>query len=116
MSAIGPSGHDLLHCTCPLSEGKQTWPFARARFCGRYWGQSGHGVLQRKCLLMTHSGHPRGSNYRHSTRSIAHQGMLKATHYRHSDRKGPRRGTAMIRTTVLRALVLTAAFAAAFTP
>ena len=42
--------------------------------------------------------------------------MLKATDYRHSDRKGSRGGTAMIRTTVLRALVLTAAFAAALTP
>jgi len=27
------------------------------RFRGRYWGQSGHTFLQRKCLLMTRSGH-----------------------------------------------------------
>ena len=41
----------------------------------------------------------------------------KATDTRHSDRKGPNVGcTAMIRTAVLRALVLTAAFAAALTP
>jgi putative tryptophan/tyrosine transport system substrate-binding protein len=26
-------------------------------FFGRYWGQSGHGLLRRTCLLMTQSGH-----------------------------------------------------------
>src|SRR5262249_54331101 len=32
------SGHRLLHCTCPLSGVKRTWPFAEIRFRGRYWG------------------------------------------------------------------------------
>jgi hypothetical protein len=27
------------------------------RFCGRYWGQSGHAVLHCICLLLTQSGH-----------------------------------------------------------
>ena len=27
-----------LHCICPLWGAKQTWPFARIRFRGRYWG------------------------------------------------------------------------------
>jgi hypothetical protein len=33
--------------------------FCRAdvRFCGRCWGESGHGVLHRICLLLTQSGH-----------------------------------------------------------
>jgi len=35
----------------------QTWPYAEIRFRGRYWGKSGHGLLQRICLLLTQSGH-----------------------------------------------------------
>ena len=27
------------------------------RFCGRYWGQSGHRLVHRTCLLLTQSGH-----------------------------------------------------------
>src|SRR5262249_27502750 len=27
------------------------------RFCGRYWGKSGHALLHCKCLLLTQSGH-----------------------------------------------------------
>ena len=27
------------------------------RFCGRYWGQSGHGLLRCICRLMTQGGH-----------------------------------------------------------
>ena len=34
-----------------------TLPFAGIRFRGRYWGQSGHGLLRRTCLLLTQSGH-----------------------------------------------------------
>ena len=49
MSAIGR----------PLPGVKQTWRFADVCFCGRYWGQSGHGLLRRTCLLMTQSGHRR---------------------------------------------------------
>jgi hypothetical protein len=30
---------------------------AHVRFCGRYWGQSGHALVQCVCLLMTQSGH-----------------------------------------------------------
>ena len=33
------------------------------RFRGRYWGKNGHGFLQRKCLLVTHSGHFKVSNF-----------------------------------------------------
>src|SRR6516165_1705822 len=60
-------------------------------------------------------------------RLLAHPGIFwetrawvcptKATDYKHSDRKGSTSGgIAMIRATVVRALVLTAAFAAALTP
>src|SRR5262249_22547161 len=31
--------------------------FAEVRFRGRYWGNSGHDVLHRTCLLLTQSGH-----------------------------------------------------------
>jgi hypothetical protein len=34
-----------------------TWPSVEFRFRGRYWVQSGHGLLQRICLLLTKSGH-----------------------------------------------------------
>jgi hypothetical protein len=30
---------------------------ADVRFCRRYWGNSGHGLLHCKCLLVTQSGH-----------------------------------------------------------
>jgi len=30
------------------------------RFRGRYWGQSGHGLVQCKCPLLTQSGQTRG--------------------------------------------------------
>src|SRR5215813_6700654 len=59
-------------------------------------------------------------------RLLAHPGIFwetlawvcptKATDYKHSDRKGSTSGVAMIRATVVCALVLTAAFAAAATP
>src|SRR3982074_1357510 len=52
--------------------------------------------------------------------AAGHPGLgcpTKATDYKHSDRRGYRSGgIAMIRATVVRALVLTAAFAAALTP
>jgi len=53
-----------VHCTCPLSGLKQTWPFAKFRFRGRYSGQSGHAVLRRTCLLLTQSGR----RYRYSNK------------------------------------------------
>ena len=37
--------------------GKAGMLFARVRFRGRYWVQSGHALLHRICLLMTQSGH-----------------------------------------------------------
>ena len=33
------------------------------RFCGRYWGQSGHWLLRRTCPLMTQSGHRSNDSY-----------------------------------------------------
>ena len=54
---MAQSRHEPLHRTCPLSGVKQTYRFAGIRFRGRYWGQSGHGFLHRKCLLMTQNGH-----------------------------------------------------------
>jgi hypothetical protein len=56
MSAIG-SERTYVHCKCPLSGVKRTWPFAEVRFCGRYWRQSGHAFLRCICPLMTQSGH-----------------------------------------------------------
>jgi len=32
---LAQSRHELVHCTCPLSKVKQTWPFAGVRFRGR---------------------------------------------------------------------------------
>jgi hypothetical protein len=54
---LAQSGHPSLHRTCPLSGVKQTRRFAEVRFRGRYWGQSGHDLLRRICLLLTQSGH-----------------------------------------------------------
>src|SRR5262245_495329 len=54
---LAQSGHALVHCTCPLSGVKQTWPWADVCFCGRYWVKSGHGLVHCICLLMTQSGH-----------------------------------------------------------
>src|SRR6187399_2325826 len=54
---LAQSGHLTLHCTCPLSGVKRTWPVAEVCFGGRYWGQSGYRVLRRKCQLLTQSGH-----------------------------------------------------------
>jgi hypothetical protein len=56
------TGGAAYRCSCYRSAAsqpgvKQTWPFCGVCFCGRYWGQSGHGVVRRTCLLMTQSGH-----------------------------------------------------------
>ena len=56
MSAIGPKRTSLVAPTCPLSAVKRTWSFSEFRFRGRYWGQTGHGLLQCKCPLMIQSG------------------------------------------------------------
>jgi hypothetical protein len=54
---LAQSRHDGLRRTRPLSGAKRTLPFARIRFRGRYWGQSGHAVLHCICPLLTQSGH-----------------------------------------------------------
>ena len=54
---LAHSRHGCVRCTCLLSGVKQTWPFAEVRFRGRYWVQSGHGVLHCICLLLIQSGH-----------------------------------------------------------
>src|SRR6516164_7383827 len=66
---------------------------------------------------MTHSGHPRGVELStfNPVPSLT-EACLKPPTSGIQIGRVPRRGTAMIRTTVLRALVLTAAFAAALTP
>jgi hypothetical protein len=57
MSAIGPKRTSLVALHMSAFEGKADMTFAGIRFRGRYWGQSGHALLHRTCLLMTQSGH-----------------------------------------------------------
>src|SRR5215217_1256598 len=65
-----------------------------------------------KCREWTQSEYPRGRIIDIQPGFIAHQGMLQSS----AVLRGSSFGEAMIRTTVLRALVLTAALAAALTP
>jgi len=51
------SRHLQLQSTCPLSELKQTWRFARIRFRGRYWEQNDMPFCTCICLLVAQSGH-----------------------------------------------------------
>src|SRR5262245_43624585 len=75
------------------------------------------GSLTTFSTVSTHSGHPRGVELStfNPVPSLT-KACLKPPTTGIQIVRVPRRGTAMIRTTVLRALVLTAAFAAALTP
>ena len=56
MSAFGPKQTSATAPHMSALGVKQTWPCAEVRFCGRYWGQSGHGLVRCICLLVTQSG------------------------------------------------------------
>jgi len=46
----------LVHCTCPLSGVKRTWPIAEFRFRGRYWVPSGHRPVRQSLTAAPQSG------------------------------------------------------------
>ena len=57
MSAFGPKRTRAVALQMSAFGGKADMAIAGIRFCGRYWGQSGHGFVHRICLLLTQSGH-----------------------------------------------------------
>src|SRR5215831_4091954 len=46
-----------------------------SRFCGRYWGQSGHGLVRCTCLLLGGKAGTRGAERKQSTSKLSKQSI-----------------------------------------